>query len=67
MKLFGALVSPYVARAVLLARRKGLALAPPMPEVGRWWFACGADPVTGPFIREHSAAVDAFLKRLARK
>jgi len=50
MKLFGARASPYFARVVLFARLKGLALAPPMPEAGRWWFACEADPVTGPFM-----------------
>lgn len=34
MKLYGALASPYVARVVLFARLKGLALAPQMPEGG---------------------------------
>jgi glutathione S-transferase len=36
-------------------------------NLGRWWSACGADPVAGPFIEEYSAAVDAFLKMLAGK
>ena len=34
MKLYGALASPYVARVVLFARLKGLALEPEMPEGG---------------------------------
>jgi glutathione S-transferase len=36
-------------------------------NLGRWWAACGTDPVAGPFIQEYSAAVDAFLKMLAGK
>jgi glutathione S-transferase len=36
-------------------------------KLGRWWSACEADPVAGPFIKEYSAAVDAFLKMLAGK
>jgi len=36
-------------------------------SLGRWWSACTTDPVTGPFIEEYSAAVDAFLKMLAGK
>lgn len=34
MKLHGALASPYVARVVLFARLKGIALTPGMPEGG---------------------------------
>lgn len=34
MKLYGALASPYVARVVLFARLKGLALEPRLPEGG---------------------------------
>jgi glutathione S-transferase len=34
---------------------------------GRWWAACEADAVAGPFMKEYSAAVDAFLKMLAGK
>jgi glutathione S-transferase len=36
-------------------------------NLGRWWAACEADAVTGPFMKEHSASVDAFLKMLAGK
>jgi len=45
-------------------------LADPVAGAGnlaRWWTACGADPVTGPFIEEYSTAVDAFLRMLAGK
>jgi glutathione S-transferase len=35
--------------------------------LGRWFSSCAADPVTGPFIQEYSAAVDAFLRMLAAK
>jgi glutathione S-transferase len=35
--------------------------------LGRWWSACEADPVAGPFLEEYSAAVDAFLRMLAGK
>jgi glutathione S-transferase len=35
--------------------------------LGRWWAACEADAVTGPFMKDYSAAVDAFLKMLAGK
>jgi len=35
--------------------------------LGRWWSTVEADPVTGPFLEEFSAAVDAFLKMLAGK
>lgn len=34
---------------------------------GRWWAACEADAVAGAFMKEYSAAVDAFLKMLAGK
>jgi len=34
MKLYGGLASPYVARVVLFARLKGIALAPQMPAGG---------------------------------
>ena len=34
MKLYGSLASPYVARVVLFARLKGLALEPQMPDGG---------------------------------
>src|SRR5512145_2766913 len=34
MKLYGGLASPYVARVVLFARLKGLALEPQMPAGG---------------------------------
>lgn len=36
-------------------------------SLARWWSACGADPVAGPFIGEYSTAVDMFLKMLAGK
>ena len=36
-------------------------------NLARWWAACGADPLAGPFIEEYSAAVDAFLKMLGGK
>lgn len=35
--------------------------------LGRWWTACEADAITGPFMKDYSAAVDAFLKMLAGK
>lgn len=35
--------------------------------LGRWFAACQADPLTGAFMQEYSAAVDAFLKMLAGK
>jgi glutathione S-transferase len=35
--------------------------------LGRWWSAVEADPVTGPFLQEYGAAVDAFLRMLAGK
>jgi len=35
--------------------------------LGRWWTACEADAVAGPFMQEYSAAVDAFLKMPAGK
>jgi glutathione S-transferase len=35
--------------------------------LGRWWSAVEADHVTGPFMQEYSAAMDAFLKMLAAK
>lgn len=35
--------------------------------LGRWWSACEADPVAGPFMQEYAVAVDGFLKMLARK
>ena len=35
--------------------------------LGRWWAACEADAVTGPFMKDYSVAVDAFLKMLAGK
>lgn len=35
--------------------------------LGRWWAACEADAITGPFMKEYSAAVDAFLRMLAGK
>ena len=34
-------------------------------SLGRWWSVVEADPVTGPFLQEYGAAVDAFLKMLA--
>lgn len=36
-------------------------------SLGRWWSAMESDAVTRPFIGEYAAAVDAFLKMLARK
>jgi glutathione S-transferase len=36
-------------------------------SIGRWWAACEADAVTGPFMKEYSVAVDAFLRMLAGK
>jgi glutathione S-transferase len=36
-------------------------------SLGRWWSAMEGDPVTQPFLAEYSAALDAFLKSLARK
>jgi glutathione S-transferase len=33
--------------------------------LGRWFAACESDPVTGLFMTEYNAAVDAFLKMLA--
>jgi len=35
--------------------------------IARWWSTVAADPVTGPFIVEYQAAVDAFLKAMSRK
>ena len=35
--------------------------------LGRWWTAIEADPVSGPFLKEYTAAVAAFLKMLAGK
>ena len=35
--------------------------------LARWRAACEADPVTGQFMTEYTAAVDAFLKMLAGK
>jgi glutathione S-transferase len=35
--------------------------------LGRWFTACETDPVAGPFMKEYSASVDAFLKMLAGK
>jgi len=35
--------------------------------LGRWWAACEADAASGPFMKEYSTAVDAFLKMLAGK
>jgi glutathione S-transferase len=35
--------------------------------LARWRAACEADAVTGPFMKDYSAAVDAFLKMLAGK
>lgn len=56
----------------LLRRTAIPAFGLPDPTVGegsiaRWWSTVEADPVTGPFIAEYQAAVDAFLKALARK
>ena len=34
MKLYGSLASPYVARVIMFARLKGIALAPQMPQGG---------------------------------
>lgn len=36
-------------------------------QLGRWWSVVEADPVTGPFLQEYGAAVDAFLRMLAGK
>lgn len=35
--------------------------------LGRWWSAVEADPVTGPFLQEFGASVDAFLRMLSGK
>lgn len=35
--------------------------------LGRWWSVIEADPVTGPFLQEYGAAVDAFIRMLAGK
>jgi glutathione S-transferase len=35
--------------------------------IARWWSTCEADPVAGPFAKEYSAAVDAFMKMMAGK
>jgi glutathione S-transferase len=43
-------------------------LADPAADDGtlaRWWSACAADAVTGPFLAEYDAAVDAFLRMMA--
>lgn len=45
-------------------------LADPTAGTGRhrrWWAACESDAVAGAFMKEYSAAVDAFLKMLAGK
>jgi glutathione S-transferase len=36
-------------------------------SLGRWWSVVEADPVTGPFLQEYGAAVDAFIRMLAAK
>jgi glutathione S-transferase len=36
-------------------------------KLGRWWSTVAADPVTGPFMQQYSAAVDAFMKMMAGK
>ena len=35
--------------------------------LGRWWKTVEADPVTGPFLTDYNAAVDGFLKMLAKR
>lgn len=35
--------------------------------LGRWWKTVEADPVTGPFLADYNAAVDGFLKMLAKR
>lgn len=36
-------------------------------KLGHWWSTVANDPMTGRFLEEYSAAVDAFLKMLAAK
>ncbi len=59
MKLRGSIASPYVARVVMCARAKGIALDPgiafptaALPRLRDWWQQMGEDPLCVQVLEE---------------